>query len=257
MLTLISSAKTLDFTGPLPTQQHSQPEFIHQADTLVKLCRNLTPTQISSLMSISDKLAKLNANRYAQWQKKADLNNARQAIFAFKGEIYHGLHPEDFTQKDIDFAQQHLRILSGLYGILRPLDLIQPYRLEMSTKLQNKQGKDLYAFWQDDITQSIDAILEKQSHPILIDLAFDDYFKAIIQKQLKAKLVKPIFLDKKNDNYRVINVYAKKARGLMCRYIIKQQVTSIEQLVNFDMDGYKFCRQDSDDEQLIFKRDHH
>lgn len=127
----------------------------------------------------------------------------------------------------------------------------------MSTKLQNKQGKDLYAFWQDDITQSIDAILEKQSHPILIDLAFDDYFKAIIQKQLKAKLVKPIFLDKKNDNYRVINVYAKKARGLMCRYIIKQQVTSIEQLVNFDMDGYKFCRQDSDDEQLIFKRDHH
>ncbi len=255
MLVIISPAKTLDFKTPPPTEQYSQPIFLHQAKTLVDLCRQLTPAKLASLMSISDKLAGLNAIRFAHWQGDTTIDHARQALFAFKGEVYQGLQSADFNQNDIAFAQHHLRILSGLYGILRPLDLIQPYRLEMSIKLQNDQGKDLYHFWQNKITDALNTLLAKQTQPLLINLASDEYFKAIMPGKINAKIIKPIFLDKKSGKYKTISFYAKKARGLMCRYIIKHQLTTEEQLTKFTIDGYQFCHQDSNDHQLIFKRD--
>ena len=257
MLITISPAKTLDYESPLATTEYSLPILLSQAEQLIQICRKLTPAEIVSIMHISDKLAGLNAARFEQWKTNFTLENARPAILAFKGDVYTGMQAESFTPEDFRFAQKHLRILSGLYGVLRPLDLIQPYRLEMGTKLNNKHGKDIYAFWGDIITENLNQALSKQGNNILINLASDEYFKAINNKKLDAYVVKPIFLDEKHGKYKLVNFYAKKARGLMSRFIIQNQLKNIEQLTEFNLVGYQFDSAASKDNELVFKRSQH
>ncbi|ULR30543.1 peroxide stress protein YaaA [Dickeya fangzhongdai] len=254
MLITLSPAKTLDYTSPLPTQRYTQPALLEYSQQLMRHCKQLTPAEIASLMSISDKLADLNAARFQEWRPEFSLDNARQALLAFKGDVYTGLAAEDFNEADFDFAQQHLRILSGLYGVLRPLDLMQPYRLEMGIRLKNDAGNDLYQFWGDTITDTLNQALKAQNDDILINLASDEYFKSVKPARLKARLIKPVFLDEKNGKFKVISFYAKKARGLMSRFIIQNRLTTPEQLKDFDSEGYYFDAANSSADELIFKR---
>ncbi|TDB49001.1 peroxide stress protein YaaA [Photorhabdus luminescens] len=254
MLITISPAKTLDYESPLATEKYSQPVLLSQSEQLISICRELTPAQIASLMGISDKLAGLNAARFGEWHADFTPENARQAILAFKGDVYTGMQAESFSDKDFDFAQNHLRILSGLYGVLRPLDLMQPYRLEMGIKLENKSGKDLYAFWGDLITEKLNEALEQQGDNVLVNLASDEYFKSVNTKKLAGKIIKPVFLDEKNGKYKIISFYAKKARGLMSRFIIQNQLTQADRLVEFNLDGYAFDESLSKGNELVFKR---
>ena len=254
MLITLSPAKTLDYTSPLPTQRYTQPELLDYSRQLIKHCKQLTPADIASLMGISDKLADLNAARFQEWHPAFSPDNARQALLAFKGDVYTGLAAEDFNEADFDFAQQHLRILSGLYGALRPLDLMQPYRLEMGIRLKNDAGNDLYKFWGDTITETLNQALKAQNDDILINLASDEYFKSVKPAKLNARLIKPVFLDEKNGKFKVISFYAKKARGLMSRFIIQNRLTTPEQLKDFDSEGYSFDAADSSADELIFKR---
>ncbi|KGT89610.1 peroxide stress protein YaaA [Enterobacter cancerogenus] len=254
MLMVISPAKTLDFESPLATQRFTQSTLLEKSQQLIDVARDLSPAQISSLMSISDKLAHLNADRFNQWQPPFTLENARQAILAFKGDVYTGLQAETFSDADFDFAQQHLRMLSGLYGVLRPLDLMQPYRLEMGIKLANPAAKDLYGFWGDLLTQKLNEAMAEQGDEVLINLASDEYFKAVKPKQLNGELIKPVFLDEKNGKFKVISFYAKKARGLMSRYMIQNRLSKPEQLKQFDVDGYFFAADESKGNELVFKR---
>ncbi|MGG6109428.1 peroxide stress protein YaaA [Pantoea allii] len=254
MLMVISPAKTLDYESPLATQRFTQPALLEKSQQLIKIVRKLSPAQVASLMSISDKLAHLNAERFNSWQPDFSLENARQAILAFKGDVYTGLQAETFSEKDFDFAQDHLRMLSGLYGLLRPLDLMQPYRLEMGIKLANPAGQDLYRFWGDLLTEKLNDALASQGDDVLINLASDEYFKVIKPKKLQARLIKPVFLDEKNGKFKVISFYAKKARGLMSRYIIQHRLTKPEQLTRFDVDGYAFAADESRENELVFKR---
>lgn len=254
MLIAISPAKTLDYTSPLATTRYTQPQLLDHASQLIAVCKQLTPAQIGSLMSISDKLADLNAGRFSDWQPVFTPGNSRQALLAFKGDVYTGLAAEDFSEGDFDFAQQHLRMLSGLYGVLRPLDLMQPYRLEMGTRLANHAGKDLYSFWGNTITEALNQALNAQGDDILVNLASDEYFKAVNVKKLAGTIIKPVFLDEKNGKFKVISFYAKKARGLMSRFIIKNRLTQVEQLKDFDLEGYFFAGTGTNDNELIFKR---
>jgi cytoplasmic iron level regulating protein YaaA (DUF328/UPF0246 family) len=254
MLMVISPAKTLDYESPLATTRYTQPALLEKSQQLIEVARDLSPAQIASLMGISDKLAHLNAERFNSWQPEFTLDNARQAILAFKGDVYTGLQAETFSDNDFDFAQQHLRMLSGLYGVLRPLDLMQPYRLEMGIKFASPAGKDLYSFWGELLTDTLNDALAEQGDDVLINLASDEYFKAIKPKKLQAQLIKPVFLDEKNGKYKVISFYAKKARGLMSRYIIQNQLQKPEQLKAFDVDGYAFDTASSNDSEWVFKR---
>jgi len=254
MLMVISPAKTLDFESPLATKRYTQPTLLDESQKLIAVARQLSPADISSLMHISDKLAVLNAERFNDWQPDFTPDNARQAILAFKGDVYTGLQAETFSEAAFDFAQQHLRMLSGLYGLLRPLDLMQAYRLEMGIKLANPVGKDLYSFWGDKLTHALNAALAEQGDSVLINLASDEYFKAVKPKLLNAEIVKPVFLDEKNGKFKVISFYAKKARGLMSRYIIENELTQPEQLKKFDVDGYAFDADASKGNELVFKR---
>ncbi|WP_277976754.1 peroxide stress protein YaaA [Pantoea endophytica] len=254
MLMVISPAKTLDYESPLATQRFTQPALLEKSHQLIDVARDLSPSQISSLMGISDKLAHLNADRFNQWLPPFSLENARQAILAFKGDVYTGLQAETFSDDDFDFAQQHLRMLSGLYGLLRPLDLMQPYRLEMGIKLANPAGKDLYGFWGDLLTEKLNEAIAEQGDDVLINLASDEYFKAIKPKKLNAELIKPVFLDEKNGKFKVISFYAKKARGLMSRYVIQNRLTKPAQLKKFDVDGYFLDGAESSENELVFKR---
>lgn len=254
MLMVISPAKTLDFESPLATQRFTQPALLDDSQKLIEVARRLTPAQIGSLMHISDKLAGLNAERFHQWQPPFTLDNARQAILAFKGDVYTGLQAETFKEKDFDFAQQHLRMLSGLYGLLRPLDLMQPYRLEMGIRLENPAGKDLYTFWGDRLTDALNAALAEQGDDLLLNLASDEYFKAVKPKKLNGRIIKPVFLDEKNGKFKVISFYAKKARGLMSRYVIQHRLSKPAQLKKFDLDGYFYVAEESSDAELVFKR---
>lgn len=254
MLMVISPAKTLDYESPLATSRFTQPALLEKSQQLIDVARDLSPAQIASLMGISDKLTHLNADRFSQWQPPFSPDNARQAILAFKGDVYTGLQAETFSEADFDFAQKHLRMLSGLYGLLRPLDLMQPYRLEMGIKLANPAGKDLYSFWGDLLTQKLNDALAEQGDDVLINLASDEYFKAIKPKQLNAELVKPVFLDEKNGKFKVISFYAKKARGLMSRYVIEKRLTKPTQLKKFDVNGYFFDAAESKGNELVFKR---
>ncbi|QUJ67961.1 peroxide stress protein YaaA [Photobacterium sp. GJ3] len=255
MLIVVSPAKTLDYESPLATQVHTLPELLDHSAELIEVCRKLTPMDIASLMKVSDKIAGLNAARFADWHPDFTSENARQAILAFKGDVYTGLEAETLSDEDFTFAQQHLRMLSGLYGLLRPLDLMQPYRLEMGTKLANGRGTNLYQFWDNIITDKLNAALEAQGDDILINLASNEYFKAVKPKSLKGKVITPVFKDCKNGQYKVISFFAKKARGMMARYIIENRLTSVEQLKQFDVAGYYFSPEESTATELVFKRE--
>lgn len=254
MLILISPAKTLDYTSSPATDSYTQPQMLDKSQQLIDVCRELSVEDLSGLMDISPKLAELNYQRFCNWEPIFNLENARQAILAFKGDVYAGLQAQDFSPADFEYAQKHLRMLSGLYGLLRPLDLMQPYRLEMGTKLKHASGKDLYSFWGDTITDHVNQALKSQDDDIVINLASDEYFKAINPSHLQGKLIKPVFLDEKNGQFKVISFYAKKARGLMSRFIIKNQLTQVEQLQQFDLEGYQFAEAQSSNDELVFMR---
>ena len=255
MLALISPAKTLDYESALPTDQHTLPRLLEHSQQLIDVSRKLSASEIASLMSVSEKIAQLNVARFREWQPEFNFSNARQAIFAFKGDVYTGLDAYDLTSQDLEFAQTHLRMLSGLYGLLRPLDLMMPYRLEMGTKLANARGHNLYEFWGDKITQLVNADLEEANSDLLVNLASDDYYKSVKESKVKAEIIKPVFLDQKNGKYKVISFYAKKARGLMARYIIQNQLNRVEDLKSFNIDGYYFDAVSSIQGELVFKRD--
>ncbi|MDQ9009514.1 peroxide stress protein YaaA [Acinetobacter gerneri] len=255
MLALISPAKTLDYQSTLPTDEHTLPRLLQQSQQLIDVSRKLSASQIASLMSVSEKIANLNVERFRDWDSDFDLSNARQAIFAFKGDVYTGLDAYHLDEKDFKFAQKHLRMLSGLYGLLRPLDLMMPYRLEMGTRLENPRGHNLYEFWGDIITNLINEDLEQAGSNVLVNIASDEYYKSVKESKIKAEIIKPVFLDQKNGKYKVISFYAKKARGLMARFIIENQLSSIEDLKSFNTDGYYFEAASSLAGELVFKRD--
>lgn len=254
MLLVVSPAKNLDYDSPLATEQFSQPELLEHSQLLIKQCKKLTPADISSLMGISDKLAGLNAARFGEWATPFTQENARQAILAFNGDVYTGLDAKSFSEKDFAFAQQHMRILSGLYGLLKPLDLMQAYRLEMGKKLDNDRGSNLYQFWGDIITEHLNAAIEAQGDNVLINLASNEYFKSVKKKSLKAEVITPAFKDWKNGQYKMISFFAKKARGLMARYIIENQITDVEQLKGFDVAGYEYSTELSKANDWVFTR---
>lgn len=212
-------------------------------------------TEIASLMTVSEKIANLNVERFRDWNADFDFSNARQALFAFKGDVYTGLDAYHLKDQDINFAQQHLRMLSGLYGLLRPLDLMMPYRLEMGTKLKNTRGHNLYEFWGSIITDQINQDLAEIDAKVLVNLASDEYYKSVNEKKIQAEIIKPVFLDQKNGKYKVISFYAKKARGLMARYLIENKLSQVEQLKAFDSEGYYFDAESSSNKELVFKRD--
>lgn len=254
MLTIISPSKTLDYQTPLITKQHSLPEFLESTKQLIDICKKLSSDDLAKLMSISPKLATTNYERFQNWHTDFNLDNARQAILAFKGDVYEGLHVEDFNDADLKFAQSHLRILSGLYGLLRPLDLIQPYRLEMGIRLKNGNNTNLYQFWGEKLTNKLNEELSKS--PVLINLASNEYFKAIKPKALNAKIIQPIFLDKSKDDYKVISFYAKKARGLMSRFIIKNSINHSDDIKSFNLEGYQFDSKRSTELEWYFTRNY-
>ncbi|KAF1003585.1 MAG: hypothetical protein E5299_02464 [Burkholderia gladioli] len=255
MLMVISPAKTLDYETPPVIDTYTQPAHLDDAQALIGILRELSPAQIASLMSLSDKLAGLNAARFASWHPEFTPANAKQALLAFKGDVYTGLAAEDFDAADFDFAQRHLRMLSGLYGVLRPLDLMQPYRLEMGTKLANPQGKDLYAFWGERISQWLNQALAEQGDDVLLNLASNEYFGAVKRKALKARVIDTEFKDLKNGQYKIISFYAKKARGLMARYVIRERLSDPAGLKDFSYAGYRFDAKQSSDARLVFLRD--
>ena len=254
MLVLISPAKTLDYDSPLATEQFSQPALLDESAKLIRLCQSLTPAQLASLMKISDTLAGLNAARFAQWHPEFDLYNARQAVLAFKGDVYTGLAAERFSDEDFHFAQSHLRILSGLYGVLRPLDLMQPYRLEMGTRLANERGADLYAFWGMRITEQLNLALQAQGDEWLINLASEEYFKALQVARLQGQVISPVFEDEKAGQYKIISSYAKKARGLMARYLLTHRLRQPADLLSFAEQGYRYCAECSTPARPVFRR---
>lgn len=253
MLIVISPAKTLDFETQPSTPTHSQPRFLDQSQQLINTLQKLDTVDIAKLMKLSDKLAGLNVARYQSWKPPFNLDNAKQAALAFKGDVYTGLDAETMSDADLGYAQNHLRILSGLYGVLKPLDLIQPYRLEMGTKLDNDSGKNLYEFWGNDLT---DAITQELDDGILINLASNEYFKSIKTKQLNARVITPVFKDQKNGQYKMISFYAKKARGLMSRYIIDNKLTEPEAIKGFDYEGYYYSEAESKGDEWVFLREH-
>ncbi|WP_417660280.1 peroxide stress protein YaaA [Pseudomonas sp.] len=255
MLMVISPAKTLDYETLPVTERFTLPQHLDHASDLINLLRDYSPQQIAELMHLSDKLAGLNAARFGSWSVKFTPENAKQALLAFKGDVYTGLAAEDFTDSDFDFAQQHLRMLSGLYGLLRPLDLMQPYRLEMGTKLQNPRGKDLYAFWGERISGWLNEALAEQGDDVLLNLASNEYFSAVKRKALNARVINTEFRDEKNGEYKIISFYAKKARGLMARYVIKEKISDPQGLKDFNDQGYRYAPDRSKPDNLVFLRE--
>ena len=256
MLILISPAKTLDFESTPVTQKHSLPEFTQEAAKLIDQLRDFAVQDVAKLMKLSDKLASLNVARYQSWSTEHTPDNARQALLAFRGDVYTGLDADSLSEHDFDYAQQHLRILSGLYGVLKPLDLMQPYRLEMGTKLDTSAGNTLYKYWGDQLTERLNQDAAQPDNALVINLASNEYFGAINAKKLSAKLISPVFKDWKNGQYKIISFYAKKARGLMTRYLIQNRIDSAEGLLGFDLEGYYYSPELSKPEAPVFLRDH-
>ncbi|MCG7877141.1 MAG: peroxide stress protein YaaA [Candidatus Thiodiazotropha taylori] len=254
MLITISPAKTLDCESPPVTTIHTKPAFLKQSRSLINNLRNYSAMDLAELMKLSMKLSELNFDRYHDWKTPFTLKNAKQAALAMKGDVYGGLDAETLDKEGFKFAQRHLRILSGLYGVLRPLDLMQPYRLEMGTKLPNERGKDLYAFWGEQITQAINKDLKAQGDDILINLASNEYFKSIKPKLIQGRIITPHFKEKKSGAYRMIGVFAKRARGLMSRYIIDNRLQDPREIEGFDWDGYRFNKRLSKEDQWVFTR---
>ncbi|GAB3242302.1 YaaA family protein [Chitinimonas naiadis] len=255
MLFVLSPAKTLDFETPAQTRKFTLPEFTEHSSRLIEVLKQKSPAEIGQLMSISDPLAALNVARYQAWSPEFTPANSKQAIFAFMGDVYEGLDAASLASKDLDRAQQKLRILSGLYGLLRPLDLMQPYRLEMGTRLASPGGKNLYEFWGDTITDALNLELATQKSPVLVNLASDEYFKSVKPRKLKARLVECVFEDFKNGKYKIISFYAKRARGLMARYALQHRIDKVDGLRDFDVDGYRYEAEISSPDRLIFRRD--
>ncbi len=251
MLIVISPAKKLDYASVIETAAVSQPALLDHAEELSQGLKKLAPQDVCSLMGLSDKLGLLNYQRFQEWQTPFNKDNAKPALLAFKGDVYQGLDAESMSTEDLNWAQNHMRILSGLYGLLRPLDLMQAYRLEMGTKFANPRGNDLYQFWGDIITRE----LNKAESAVLVNLASNEYFKSVRKHDVSARIITPVFMDKKNDSYKIISFYAKKARGLMSRYIIKKRITEVEQIKHFDTDGYRYNAALSEADKWVFVRD--
>ena len=254
MLTVISPAKTLDFDTPTVTDAFTQPSHLTQSRKLVKRLRQLTASDLSNLMNVSDNIAELNQQRFKKWKTPFKPENARQAVFAFKGDVYIGLDAYSMTGVNVDYAQDHLRILSGLYGLLRPLDLMQPYRLEMGTRLDTDLGRNLYQFWDERITRALNKELKQADTSTLINLASNEYFKSIKPALLKADVITPVFKDYNKGEYQMISFFAKKARGMMARYLIDQQIDRPEALKEFDRDGYTYNPAMSKSREWVFTR---
>ena len=254
MLTVISPAKSLDYDTPTVTDEYTLPAQLTQSRKLIKRLRELSSGDISKLMSVSDNIAELNQDRFKRWKTPFKPENARQAIFAFKGDVYLGFDAYSMNEKNIEFAQQNLRILSGLYGILRPLDLMQPYRLEMGTRLSTDAGTNLYQFWDDRITKSLNSELRDAASKTLVNLASNEYFKSVKMAQLKADIITPQFKEYRNGEYRFIQYFAKKARGTMARFIVDEQITEPQGMKDFNRDGYSYSPKMSDESNWVFTR---
>lgn len=255
MLVVISPAKTLDFESAPVIRKSSQPLHLDDAQRLVTLLKKMAPHELSSLMSISDKLGELNYDRYQAWSRPFSLSNAKQALLAFKGDVYTGLNPEQFSQEDFAFAQSHLCILSGLYGALRPLDLMQAYRLEMGTRLHNSRGDNLYEFWGDKITDSINKAVKKSGSEVLINLASNEYYKSVKPHRLRCEVITPVFKENKAGKYKVVSFLAKKARGMMTAYIIRNRLDLPQDIKDFDEAGYAFNAGMSSGREWVFTRE--
>ena len=254
MLFLLSPAKSLDYETPLGDVPHTQPQFKAQSQALIEVLRTQSPQQIASLMDLSDALSALNVARYAAWSPRSTLRNARPAVLAFNGDVYEGLQARTLPVADLEWAQQQVAILSGLYGVLRPLDLLQPYRLEMGTRLATPQGSNLYQFWGSSIAQHLNQRLRADTSPVVVNLASQEYFKAVDRKTLKAPVVECVFEDYKGGAYKVISFHAKRARGLMARYAIEHRITTPEGLKHFDSEGYAHAPEVSVLDRLVFRR---
>jgi cytoplasmic iron level regulating protein YaaA (DUF328/UPF0246 family) len=255
MLTVISPAKTLDFATSAHTGKATQPQFLARAAELVEDARALAPDAIQALMGVSDNIAQLNHQRFMDWRLPFNKRNAKQALLAFKGDVYVGLEADTLDDTQLQFAQRHLRILSGLYGVLRPLDLMQPYRLEMGLPFANRGGSNLYAFWGTAITDALNSALRKSGTKVLVNLASQEYFRAVQAPALKADVITPVFKDLKGDRYKVISFFAKKARGQMARFIIEHEVQEPDALKAFNTGGYRYNQAESSARELVFTRD--
>ncbi len=255
MLAVISPAKTLDFDTPIRTRKHSEPEFGADANRLAAIMREKKPAQLRKLMGISENLATLNHERFRHWAKRPDAEHSRQALFAFMGDVYAGLDAGSLSAADVAFAQKHLRILSGLYGLLRPLDRIQPYRLEMGTALANPRGKDLYHYWGERIARALNEQAAGSRTRWLINLASNEYFNAVDSTALELDVVTPVFKERRGDAYRVLSFFAKRARGMMARHMITARARKPADLLGFDADGYAFNEALSSEREYVFTRD--
>lgn len=253
MLLLISPAKKLDFEEQSPDIGQTTPALMDCAAEIASIMKQQSEADLKRMMKLSDNLAQLNVDRYRHWNTETSEQRAKQAILAFRGDVYAGMAATAFEQGDFEFAQDHLRILSGLYGVLRPLDMIQPHRLEMGTKLENSRGKDLYAFWREKSAPLVNGAVQAAGGPI-INLASNEYFSSIDQEQLAFPVVTPVFQDEKNGAYKIISIYAKKARGMMCDFVIRNRLERPEQLKAFSVAGYCFVEEESDEKKLIFRR---
>lgn len=252
MLIVLSPAKSLDLETPPTTTLHSTPDFLDHSAQLIARMRQFSPAEVGSLMGISDALSALNVARYASWTPQLD--DARQAIMAFNGDVYAGFEARSLQPAQLDYAQSRVRILSGLYGLLRPLDLIHPHRLEMGTRLSTARGKDLYAFWGDTITNGLNRAAREQGAKVLVNLASEEYFKSVKPRQLDVPVIAPVFEDWKNGKYKIISFYAKRARGMLARYAAVHQIRDPQQLKQFDVDGYGFVPEASNDTSWVFRR---
>ncbi|WP_439519837.1 peroxide stress protein YaaA [Hydrogenophaga sp.] len=255
MLFLISPAKALDYDTPPHVATHTQPLFMKQATELVGVMREKSPLQIAELMDLSDALAGLNAARYQAWRPRFTPKNAKQAVLAFDGDVYGGLDAKTLPEADLDWLQQHLCILSGLYGVLRPLDLMQAYRLEMGTRLKTDRGTNLYQFWGRQIAEHLNERVRAELSPVVVNLASEEYFKVVDRQALVPRVVTCAFEERRPDGYKVISFMAKRARGLMVRYAVQHRITVVEQLKRFDVEGYRFHAGESTTERLVFRRD--
>ena len=254
MLITLSPSKGQDFETASLSNKHTKPADLKDSELLIKELRKIKSKKLQEMMAISENIASLNVERYKTFKTPFTTKNAKQAIFAFKGDVYGGLELESFNEDDYAYAQDHLRILSGLYGCLRPMDLIQPYRLEMKTKLKNDRGDNLYQFWDDRITRSINKELKKQKEPVLVNLASNEYFKSVKPKLLDGRLLNINFKETKEGKTRVVAIFAKRARGMMTDYIIRNRIEKPEDLKKFKLAGYKFNKVLSDDKQWTFER---
>jgi len=255
MILLLSPAKIQNFLSQQYIRDYTIPEFLDSAETLVHKINQLSRTELADLLAINSNLAQLNADRHFNWQVPFTTKNAKQTVFVFNGEVFHGLDAKTFSPDEFNYMQSHLRILSGLYGVLRPLDLIQPYRLDVSTRLKTEEGNNLYAFWKNHITPALNkAILDSKGPKVLLNLASGEYFKSINLKQLQAEVINFEFLENKNDKYVPIVIYIKKARGMMARYVIEHRIESVEDLKGFNADGYWYNSRLSSEKKLVFTR---